>query len=402
MDVRRLESHNRRKEEELQDTKKSFEEQIRDLETTMDLKDRRAQKTMKDTVENYENQLSISREQKVEDRIRFETQIQELHDELNSTRQTLEGKVSALEQERDKDGDLILRLNDDCENYKKKISSLEHAQGDLESHLQEVKTTHTRTLAETKTTLQRQMTFVEEASREEKARMHKMIEEKESHSSEKSRAMNQRISELTDALEMERTENGKKVAAYNILKQKFDNQETEMANMMDDLIAKTNKIRELEKIMRDKGGAEPNEAVQRQSRLQNLRIQELELEIERINRTTVSKTQELEETCKLFQRDLKQQKNLVAQLTKEKEQLLAQNGGTDSAVVQHLQQQLAETKRKYEQSNETVIRLDEALRGALAKQDDFTSKITELKGEIGRLQRKTTRAESFISETTVE
>merc|ERR1719242_2503688 len=402
MDVRRLESHNRRKEEELQDTKKSFEEQISDLETTMDLKDRRAQKSMKDTVENYESQLSISREQKVEDRIRFETQIQELHDELNSTRQTLEGKVSALEQERDKDGDLILRLNDDCENYKKKISSLEHAQGDLESHLQEVKTTHTRTLAETKTTLQRQMTFVEEASREEKARMHKMIEEKESHSSEKSRAMNQRISELTDALEMERTENGKKVAAYNILKQKFDNQETEMANMMDDLIAKTNKIRELEKLMRDKGGAEPNEAMQRQSRLQNLRIQELELEIERINRTTVSKTQELEETCKLFQRDLKQQKNLVVQLTKEKEQLLAQNGGTDNAVVQHLQQSLAETKRKYEQSNETVIRLDEALRGALAKQDDFTSKITELKGEIGRLQRKTTRAESFISETTVE
>jgi chromosome segregation ATPase len=314
----------------------------------------------------------------------------------------LEGKVSALQQERDKDGDLILRLNDDCENYKKKINALENAHGDLESHLQEVKTTHTRNLAETKTTLQRQMTFVEEASREEKARMHKMIEEKETHSSEKSRAMNQRISELTDALEMERTENGKKVAAYNILKQKFDNQETEMANMMDDLIAKTNKIRELEKIMRDKGGAEPNEAMQRQSRLQNLRIQELELEIERINRTTVSKTQELEETCKLFQRDLKQQKNLVVQLTKEKEQLLAQNGGTDNAVVQHLQQQLAETKRKYEQSNETVIRLDEALRGALAKQDDFTSKITELKGEIGRLQRKTTRAESFISETTVE
>merc|ERR1719242_1395404 len=176
MDVRRLESHNRRKEEELQDTKKSFEEQISDLETTMDLKDRRAQKSMKDTVENYESQLSISREQKVEDRIRFETQIQELHDELNSTRQTLEGKVSALEQERDRDGDLILRLNDDCENYKKKISALESAHGDLESHLHEVKTTHTRTLAETKTTLQRQMTFVEEASREEKARMHKMIE----------------------------------------------------------------------------------------------------------------------------------------------------------------------------------------------------------------------------------
>merc|ERR1719266_123344 len=90
------------------------------------------------------------------------------------------------------------------------------------------------------------MTFVEEASREEQTRMQKILEDKESHASERSRAMNQRISELTDALEMERTENGKKVAAYNILKQKFDNQETEMANMMDDLIAKTNKIRELE------------------------------------------------------------------------------------------------------------------------------------------------------------
>jgi len=53
-------------------------------------------------------------------------------------------------------------------------------------------------------------------------------------------------------------------------------------------------------------------------------------------------------------------------------------------------------------NQKTVIRLDEALRAALAKQDDFTSKITELKGEIMRLQRKTERAESFISETTVE
>merc|ERR1712062_597822 len=117
-----------------------------------------------------------------------------------------------------------------------------------------------------------------------------------------------------------------------------------------------------------------------------------------------SKVQELEETCRLFQRDLAAQKEIVTTLTQEKNDLLKgiNGGGESNAVNEHLQQQLSQTKRKYEQSNETVIRLDEALRGALAKQDDFTSKITELKNEIMRHQRKTTHAESFISDHTIE
>ena len=97
--------------------------------------------------------------------------------------------------------------------------------------------------------------------------------------------MNIRISELTDHLEMERTENGKKVAAYNILKKKFDNQEKEMERIMDDLITKTNKIRDLEKSQRSAGTSDAGDQAKRQARLQNLRIQELELEIERVNRS---------------------------------------------------------------------------------------------------------------------
>eukprot|EP00492_Amphilonche_elongata_P004923 TRINITY_DN543_c0_g1_i1.p2 TRINITY_DN543_c0_g1~~TRINITY_DN543_c0_g1_i1.p2 ORF type:complete len:104 (-),score=32.11 TRINITY_DN543_c0_g1_i1:593-904(-) len=91
------------------------------------------------------------------------------------------------------------------------------------------------------------MTFVEETS---KAALDAANTEKakaDTHASEKIRSMNLRISDLTDSLEMERTENGKKVAAYNLLKKKFDNAEKEMERIMDDLIAKTNKIRDLEK-----------------------------------------------------------------------------------------------------------------------------------------------------------
>merc|ERR1719461_713592 len=248
------------------------------------------------------------------------------------------------------------------------------------------------------------MTFIQEQKDAEIDLHRSDKEDADSHATEKIRSMNIRISELNDALDLERTENGKKVAAYNILKKKFDNQEKEMSSMMDDLISKTNKIRELEKSSRNLGSAENGDQMKRQARLQNLRIQELELEIERINRTGKSKVQELEETCRLFQRDSDTQKELVTQLTREKEQLLnnMNSGDGGSALNDMLQQKLVDTQRKYEQSNETVIRLDEALRGALAKQDDFTSKITELKEEIMRLQRKTSRAESFISENTLE
>merc|ERR1719461_162355 len=202
------------------------------------------------------------------------------------------------------------------------------------------------------------MTFIQE-QKDAEIDLHRSDKQKaDSHATEKIRSMNIRISELTDALDLERTENGKKVAAYNILKKKFDNQEKEMSSMMDDLISKTNKIRELEKSSRNLGSAENGDQMKRQARLQNLRIQELELEIERINRTGKSKVQELEETCRLFQRDLNAQKDIVTQLTQEKNDLMKNmnGGGADDAVNSHLQKQLAARKRKYYQSQKPMLR----------------------------------------------
>jgi len=400
--------------EDAANTKQTFEEHIEDIQRSHSIEKKKATMLLQETTSDYETKLTVMREDTIDQKIRFESEVKGLQDELlmtqgdldttNSQKERLESKLAMLESERDKDGDLILRLNDDCERFTKKIEQLEGHKTALTEEYQKHRIDAEKRIHETKSTLTRQMTFVEEQSKSALSRAQQEKQESDSHATEKIRSMNIRISELTDHLEMERTENGKKVAAYNILKKKFDNQEKEMERIMDDLITKTNKIRDLERSQRSAGTSDAGDQAKRQARLQNLRIQELELEIERVNRTNKSKVSELEETCRLFQRDLEAQKNVVTQLTREKEQLLnnMNSGDGGSALNDMLQQKLVDTQRKYEQSNETVIRLDEALRGALAKQDDFTSKITELKEEIMRLQRKTSRAESFISENTLE
>lgn len=367
---------------------------------------------MKETSSDYEMKLTVQREEKIDMKIRFESEIKGLQDELMMTQTDLDmanqkiqkqsDKIKHLENERDKDGDLILRLNDDCERFTKKIEELEGHKTSLTEEYQKHRIDAEKRLHETKSTLKRQMTFVEDQAKSSLDKANAEKAEADSHAMEKIRSMNIRISDLTDNLEMERTENGKKVAKYNILKKKFDNQEKEMSRIMDDLIEKTNKIRELEKSQRNAGSSNSNDQAKRQARLQNLRIQELELEIERINRTNKSKIAELEETCRLFQRDSDAQKELVRSLELEKSSLQAIKSGSGGDRESVLGMKLEETRRKYEQSNETVIRLDEALRAALAKQDDFTAKISKLKDEITRLQRSSKRAESFISENTLE
>jgi hypothetical protein len=66
------------------------------------------------------------------------------------------------------------------------------------------------------------------------------------------------ISELSDQIEFEKIENGKQVAAYNLLRQKFDDTESENANIKKDLIQKTNIIRELKKSAREKNNGNKN------------------------------------------------------------------------------------------------------------------------------------------------
>jgi len=393
-------------EQDLEKLNKNFEETKLLLEE--DISDTRilAKKKLKDTIGKYEAQLQALRDAKEDERHRYEDEITNLKDQHNFHKETTSAEISALEDERDKDGDLIIKLNDDVERYKHNIAEMENEIYELENLLKKHKNDSERTLENTRSKLSRQMTFNKSKADEKHKEAQVKLDETEGHLSEKVKMLNLRVSELTDQLEYEQTQNGKKISAYNILKKKFDNSEQEMTNMMDDLIQKTNRIRGLEKQLRAQGdGSEAQETMRRQHRLQNLRVQELELEIERLNRSARNSRKGsssiLEDEVNQLKKDLKRQRDLVGQLQREKSGILSSSGNS-SELTQRLKSSLAETKKKYEQSNETVIRLDEALRAALAKQDDFTNKITDLKGEVVRLQRKTNRAESFISETTIE
>jgi len=395
--------------EEYSTMKRNYDATIKVMEDDHQTDMHIAQKTLEKTTKKFLGQLSDLQDAKAQESNKLQAEITRLIESSSDLRNRLESQIENLEAERDKDGDLILKLNDDCERFRIRVKGLENEVEALEMNLHSTKEESKITLHTTRSELKRQLTFVESTHAEkhqehekEKERLRYDMSSNHQHNTDKLQMANMRISELSDQLDFERTENGKKVAAYNILRKKFDNAEREMSNMMEDLIQKTNKIRELEKQVRESATDDHGDQSKRQSRLQNLKIQELELEIEKLQRTHKTQLEDLQETLRMIRRDLTQKKALLEQLTQEKAALEQLASGSGGEMIDHLQQQLGDTRKKYEQSNETVIRLDEALRAALAKQDDFTSKITELKGEIMRLQRKTERAESFISETTVE
>lgn len=155
-----------------QDAQIAYEGRIQGLREDMaDLK-----QTLEDTTNAYEEKNSNLRDSKFDAEVRYEQQIKALQDELMSTQgslaiqestsTTLQRKIEGLENERDKDGDLILRLNDDCDKFRKKTAELESHKRNLHEEFTQHKVDSEQKFHQTTSTLKRQMTFVEESHKE--------------------------------------------------------------------------------------------------------------------------------------------------------------------------------------------------------------------------------------------
>merc|ERR1712062_129140 len=150
-----------------------------DHETDMHI----AQKTLEKTKKNLLRQISDIEDAKTKESMKLQGEITNLIEKSNDLRKRLENNIKNLEDEREKDGDLILKLNDDCERFRSRIKALEGEVEDLEIDLHSTKKEGKKKLESTRTELKRQLTFVEnthaekhKAHENEKAKLKRNLE----------------------------------------------------------------------------------------------------------------------------------------------------------------------------------------------------------------------------------
>jgi len=231
------------------------------------------------------------------------------------------------------------------------------------------------------------------------------------------------LEDLRDDLSFERSEKTKKIKLSETLKKQLHSTEADLLDRSEDLEGKRNKIDELQRVVQAARDAEPeNEATRRKLRAAQNKITNIEMEMDRKERNHKNKLDDLNSEIKNLKRSLIDEQRQVKDLNDNKKELLRQmaSENTPVAVVEHYEQQVTKYEiiaqkakkegqakydllsKKHAQSTETIKRLEEALRNALGKQDKFTKVIKDLRGQVGHLSRKNERANSLISDSTIE
>merc|ERR1719326_165721 len=104
--------------------------------------------------------------------------------------------------ERDKDGDLILKLNDDIERMKQKIA-------EVEEDFSKTKAQHTEAMESTKTRLTRQLTWVKETAEEDRKMFEQQAEDMSQEASTTIEGLENELTAHKEQLEAEREDNRK-------------------------------------------------------------------------------------------------------------------------------------------------------------------------------------------------
>jgi len=245
---------------------------------------------------------------------------------------------------------------------------------------------------------------------------------------------NFRISEMTNNIEFERTENAAKLKSHDILKKKLESQEEENSTMMDELMEKTNRIRVLQKENRElkkSSGVFPKDLEDKETKLL-----ETEEKLRQLQRTSKRQVADLEHEVILLKAESRRNKAQIDHLSRHNQELSQQSHKLVDQVAEAnedelrhivwrltgesfryphltlsiyntifmpgLQKELDETKKKYQDAMKTVKTMSDTLRRAMKSHDEITQKLHKLEEEIQRQKRRATRAESLVSNSTFE